>query len=252
MSKSIKYAIPNALTAMNLFCGVAGIIIALHFSMLTIACYLMFVASFFDLLDGLAARLLNAPSKIGKELDSLSDMVSFGVLPGVLMFKLMYGANATKMSSLLLFGGSDQYLLFIPIIAIIIPIAASFRLAKFNIEEQQLSVFTGLSSPGAAYFIAAIVLNSRTLPLLQSMDLIVAFAILAIISILLSLLMLSKIKFLTLKFKSFSIKNNYITYIFALCSILLVVLLGFNDSLIWMILIYMLISIIFANKKFKK
>ncbi|MDR2083504.1 MAG: CDP-alcohol phosphatidyltransferase family protein [Bacteroidales bacterium] len=247
MSKSIKNSIPNIFTALNLSCGVIGIIVALHFSMPLIACYLMFLAAFFDLLDGLAARLLNAYSKIGKELDSLSDVVSFGVLPGVLMFKLMFAVDATTMSSLLLFGGSNQYMLFIPAIAIIIPIAAAFRLAKFNTEEQTLSVFYGLSSPAAAMFVAAIILNSHTLPILQSMDLIVALAILALISVLLSLLMLSKIKFLSFKFKSFSFKNNYLTYIFAICSLLLIIFLGFNDSLIWILLIYIIISIIFAK-----
>lgn len=244
---SIKKSIPNIFTALNLFCGVAGIIVALHFSMPKIACYIMFVAAFFDLLDGLMARLLDAQSKLGKELDSLSDIVSFGVLPGVLMFHLMSTIAPTKMASLLMFGGSEQYLLFIPIIAIVIPICAAFRLAKYNIDDQNISVFSGMSSPIAAIFVVAIILNSHTMPILQSMDLLLAFGILSLISIILSLLMVSKIKFLSFKFTNFSFKTNYLTYIFAVCAAFLIIFLGFNDSLIWILLIYIVLSIIFAK-----
>ncbi|MDL2227638.1 CDP-alcohol phosphatidyltransferase family protein [Odoribacter sp. OttesenSCG-928-L07] len=245
--KKIKNSIPNILTAMNLFCGVIGIIVALHFSMPKIACYIMFAAAAFDLFDGLAARLLNAQSKIGKELDSLSDIVSFGVLPAVLMFHLMSTIDATKMTSLLLFGGSDKYMLLLPLISVIFPIAVAFRLAKYNIEEQNVSVFSGLSCPIAAFFVVAIMLNSHTMPILQSINLIWAFVILGLILIVLSLLMVSKIKFLTFKFTSFSFKNNYLTYIFLLISLLLIIFLGLNNSLIWILFVYILISIIFAK-----
>lgn len=237
MLKKITRHIPNALTILNLLSGTVGIILTLRFFNAPAACLCLAIAAGFDLCDGLSARLLKAQSNIGKELDSLSDMVSFGLLPAILMYNLMFSISH-KLAPI------D---FIIPFAAIVIPAFAALRLAKFNIEEQNISVFSGLSSPGAAIAIVAIVLNSHTLPIARDMNPILSMTILSCISLTLGILMVSKIPFLSLKFTTFSFKTNYITYIFALVSIILLIIFKL-DALIWIVLIYFVLSFIMAPR----
>lgn len=142
---SIKQYIPNTITSMNLLSGVLGVIFTLE-GRIDIAFLLMLAASVFDFCDGFAARLLHSYSDIGKELDSLADMVSFGVLPSLMLYKTMDIAGA----------GWTKYLV------LILAVFSGLRLAKFNIDERQTSSFLGLATPSAAiicgsltYFIQA-------------------------------------------------------------------------------------------------
>ncbi|MGN1210829.1 MAG: CDP-diacylglycerol--serine O-phosphatidyltransferase [Candidatus Cryptobacteroides sp.] len=132
--KIVKY-IPNTITSMNLLCGVLGVIYTFSGRMDCAFC-LMLAASVFDFCDGLAARLLNAYSDIGKELDSLSDMVSFGVLPSLMLYNLMVSEVQ-----------DCGWLSFAPII---IAIFSGLRLAKFNVDERQSENFIGLATPACA------------------------------------------------------------------------------------------------------
>ncbi len=124
--------IPNTITSMNLLCGVLGVIFSLE-GRLDIAFLLMLASAVCDFCDGLAARLLKAYSDIGKELDSLSDVVSFGVLPAIMLYKL----SATDAA----------VLRYIPLL---IAAFSSLRLAKFNLDERQHDSFIGLPTPAAA------------------------------------------------------------------------------------------------------
>ena len=122
--------IPNLLTISNLICGS----IALYFTFqgeLVFTAYLIGLAAIFDFMDGAAARLLNVSSPIGKELDSLADMVSFGLVPGSVVFHLLEE------------GALSQY----SFIALVIPIFSAYRLAKFNVDEDQNENFIGLPTP---------------------------------------------------------------------------------------------------------
>ncbi|MGM9786509.1 MAG: CDP-diacylglycerol--serine O-phosphatidyltransferase [Candidatus Cryptobacteroides sp.] len=132
--KIVRY-IPNTITSMNLLCGVLGVICTFNGRMDTAFC-LMLAASVFDFCDGLVARLLNAYSDIGKELDSLSDMVSFGVLPALMIYKLMM----TEVPD----GG---LLCYVPLL---IAVFSGLRLAKFNVDERQSENFIGLATPACA------------------------------------------------------------------------------------------------------
>lgn len=127
--------IPNTITSMNLLCGVLGVICTFNGRM-DAAFFLMLAASVFDFLDGSAARLLGAYSNIGKELDSLSDMVSFGVLPSLMLYRLM--ETTAPYSGILCYA------------PLLIAVFSGLRLAKFNVDERQSENFIGLATPACA------------------------------------------------------------------------------------------------------
>lgn len=131
---SVKKHIPNSITAMNLLSGVIAVIFTFE-GRLDVAFCLMLLAAVFDFCDGLCARMLHAYSDIGKELDSLSDMVSFGVLPALMLHVLMRMA------------GMDGWLCYFPLA---IAVFSALRLAKFNVDERQHSSFIGLATPACA------------------------------------------------------------------------------------------------------
>ena len=132
---TIKKYIPDTITSMNLLCGILGVILTLNGNP-DYGFLLMIAAAVADFFDGFAARLLHAYSDLGKQLDSLSDMVSFGVLPAVMLHQTMLQAS---------FGAG--WCAWIPLI---FAVGAAFRLAKYNIDDRQHSTFIGLPSPAAA------------------------------------------------------------------------------------------------------
>lgn len=133
---SLKKHIPNFITSMNLLCGVVGVVFAFK-TRLDIAFFLMLAAAVFDFLDGFAARILGAYSDMGKELDSLSDLVSFGVLPSMMLYSLMKTSMFSELG----------FLCWVPLL---ITVFSALRLAKFNIDERQSSSFIGLPTPACA------------------------------------------------------------------------------------------------------
>ena len=137
---SIIKHIPNTITSCNLLCGVLGVIASFR-GRPDIAFSLMLAASVFDFCDGLAARALKAYSDMGKELDSLSDMVSFGVLPSIMMCNHLYAS----------YGNS-----FVSFVPVVLAVFSGLRLAKFNVDERQHSSFVGLATPAAALICASL------------------------------------------------------------------------------------------------
>jgi CDP-diacylglycerol--serine O-phosphatidyltransferase len=133
----VRKHIPNAITSLNLLCGVIGIFLELKYECVVGHPGLLFMlaAAFFDVCDGLAARLLNTYSPVGKELDSLADVVSFGVLPSIMMKQAAVAE------------GWQAYLTWIPLL---IAVFSALRLAKFNLDERQHEGFLGLPSPASA------------------------------------------------------------------------------------------------------
>ncbi len=138
---SLRKHIPNGITSMNLICGLVGVSFAIRHQ-LDAAFYAMLLASVFDFLDGLAARALGAYSDKGKELDSLSDLVSFGVLPGLMLSVLMQTYRF-----------DDSLFNWFPLI---LTLFSAHRLAKFNVDERQASGFLGLPTPAAALLCGAL------------------------------------------------------------------------------------------------
>lgn len=139
---SVKKHIPNAITSMNLLSGVLGVIAALEGHVET-GFLLMLAAGGFDFLDGFAARLLRVTSEIGKELDSLSDLLSFGVLPAVMMYEVMAMGGI----------GWPRFLV------LVLPVFSGLRLAKFNTDSRQSSSFIGLPTPAAALLSGSLALS---------------------------------------------------------------------------------------------
>jgi len=138
---TVRKYIPDFITSMNLVCGLIGVIFAIR-SRLDLAFYCMLAAAVFDFLDGFAARLLDAYSDMGRELDSLCDLVSFGVLPGLMLCRLMQT-----------FRFADGWLTWLPLV---LAVFCALRLAKFNVDPRQTEGFLGLPTPAAALLCGAL------------------------------------------------------------------------------------------------
>ena len=137
---NLRKHIPNSITSMTLLCGIMGVIFTFQ-DRPDIAFYMMLAAAVFDFLDGLAARALNAYSDIGKELDSLCDVVSFGVLPSLMLYRTMVSLSGAGIFCCL---------------PLILAVFSALRLAKFNIDERQHGSFLGLPTPAAAMICGAL------------------------------------------------------------------------------------------------
>jgi CDP-diacylglycerol--serine O-phosphatidyltransferase len=225
----MKKHIPNFLTCCNLVCGCVGVIYilgapttssALMPAASFTAAYFVWAACVFDFFDGFAARLLHVSSAIGKELDSLADMVSFGLLPGILMFKLIESQLP------------NPDLNFLPYVSLLLVIFSALRLAIFNVDETQHDSFRGLPTPANAIFITA-------LPFLN-FDL--NIWILLFITILFSFLMVSHINLFALKFKNFSWNDNKLRFTFLIVSALLIAIFQ-QAALPVIIILYIVLSL---------
>lgn len=241
----IKQYIPNALTILNLVSGVVSLTMILKGNFV-IASLFIFIAAVFDFLDGTAARMLKAYSELGKQLDSLADMVSFGVAPGVLVYQMV---------SIHCAGGSGalENIHLTPYLALLIPACSALRLAKFNIDLRQEVNFIGLPTPANAIFFASIPLVLYVQPGLFSllqMDFLVTFfsniRVLTILAVFFSYLLISDFKIFSMKFRSLSWNGNQLRYIFLVLSLILLAMF-FLSAIPVIIVLYILISIFFQN-----
>jgi len=214
----IKKHIPNILTCGNLFSGCIGIVYAFNGDLKTVA-FFVIISGVFDFFDGFAARLLHVKSEIGKELDSLADVISFGLLPGVIMYQLLLNSQA----GLLAYAG------------FLIPVFSALRLAKFNIDTRQTEEFIGLNTPMNTFFIIS-------LPyLLEYSNLLANTSVLIAIILLTSYLLVSELKLFSMKMNDLSWSANKYKFIFLILSIVLVCFLKFVALPIVLIL-YILFS----------
>ncbi len=215
----MKKQIPNIFTLLNLFFGCMAIVFALQTNAIVIylndeftssfnipekltwAAICIIIAAFVDFLDGFIARLLGATSSMGKQLDSLSDIVSFGVAPGVIIYQLLRFSFAREES------GLDVSIVWL-MPAFLISCAAAYRLAKFNLDDTQLYSFKGVPVPAVGLLVASfpLILHFNTIAGINNL-LINKWLLYALI-IMLSYLMLSNVRMMSLKFPDFSFKNN--------------------------------------------
>lgn len=251
--KMIKH-IPNILTGLNLFSGLISITMVLQGiflqnvpDYLSWAALFIFLAAVFDYLDGTAARLLDARSELGKQLDSLADVVSFGVAPGILIFHLLYLSCSGSCNVL-------ERLHITPYFALLIPLCSAIRLAKFNIDPRQEETFIGLPTPANAIFFASVPLVLFLQPRFFSvihLDFMFDFfsntRILVMLTVFFSYLMISDFRIFSMKFKSTTWKGNEVRYIFILLSIILVILFSLG-AIPLIILAYLLLSMGFQKK----
>jgi CDP-diacylglycerol--serine O-phosphatidyltransferase len=235
----IKKHIPNALTCGNLLCGCFGILLTLKGDLVT-ASYLIGIALVCDWLDGFLARILNAMSPIGKELDSLADMVTFGVLPAFMMLNLLENSCSGYCTTGLL--GFHK-----PYIAFSLAVFSALRLAKFNIDTRQSTSFIGVPTPANGMVVASLPLIAAFQP--EFKDYVINYNGLIAYTIIMSYLLVAELPLFALKFKQFDWKSNQIKYLFLIGSVILLVLLKFVAIPV-IILVYILISI--ANTIFTK
>ena len=227
--QKIKQLIPNTLTSLNLFSGCIGIVFAFN-NQLEYAAAMIWVAGIFDFLDGFSARILKVSSEIGKQLDSLADMVTFGVLPGVILYQMILSAQMM---------GSNNYP-YLPFIAFIITVFSAVRLAKFNIDTRQSDTFIGLPTPANAICVSAFPFMTQSLGSLSMEQIIIA---LILYTLLFSWLLVAEIKMLALKFKSFGWIGNQARWIFLIASIVLIIVFQISAIPI-VIVVYILTSVV--------
>lgn len=227
---SIVKHIPNTITCLSLTSGCVASVMALSGDLLSALIWII-VAAVFDFCDGFAARLLKAYSPMGKELDSLSDMVSFGFAPGMVLFWLL-GQVAPSLP----LGSLNCY---VPYLAFVIPVFSGLRLAKFNIDERQTTSFIGLPVPAHALFWASA--GYSVMPLLHVNE--PLFAIVAVVlAFATSYLLVSEIPMFSLKVKSLSWRGNELRYILVVCAIIFVALWG-TLGIAGTILLYFILSL---------
>ena len=224
----MKKHIPNGVTCLNLFSGCLGIVYAFQ-GELKLASYAILAAAIFDFLDGMLARLLKAYSDIGKQLDSLADVVSFGVLPSVLIYQLFLQSPQEGLLST-----------WINYSAFLIAVFSALRLAKFNIDVRQSDNFIGLPTPANALLISSF-------PFIIDQDSLASYILnpyfLLLFSIIMGILLVSEIPLISLKFKNIELKQNILRYILVFSSLVLLVLFKFA-AVPLIIIVYFLISFI--------
>jgi CDP-diacylglycerol--serine O-phosphatidyltransferase len=249
--------IPNLFTLLNLFFGCIAVIYILQNGIIIVSdeqgsqlldipekiwlgSLFIGLAAVVDFLDGFVARLFNATSNLGKQLDSLADLVSFGVAPGMIVYQFLRLSYASDPN------GMDVSLLWL-LPALLIPCAAAFRLGKFNLDDSQQYGFKGVPTPAAGLLIASFPLiywyskNATAVNLLQNKW--IWYGIIVLISF----LMVSNLPLMALKFKNFSVKSNLPKLILLLAAIIAAILLKWLAVPVVFIL-YIILSLAFKNK----
>jgi len=232
--RDMKKHIPNTITLFNLFCGCCAVM-NIFYGNFTLAVWLLVAATGFDFLDGLVARALKVSSPVGKELDSLADMVSFGVAPGAIMYMLLLRNWVTDYANVFYWPAT---------IGFVITLFSCVRLAKFNLDTRQTDSFIGVPTPAATIFVIGLLMIyiNNSFGLAQYLT----PALLIPTVLILSYLLVVELPLFSLKFKKFTWKGNEIRFIFLLLSIgLLIGLKEVAFSLI--IVIYVLMSVFFRK-----
>jgi len=234
--------IPNILTLLNLFLGCIIVLLLLSehngnkIPMQYIS-YLILIALFFDFMDGLIARKFNMESKLGAQLDSLADLISFGLVPGIIMYQLFEEVSTT----------SDP---FLPLLGFLITLASAYRLANFNLSNKELKYFKGLPTPANTIFILSLMLIVESSNNLFIREVIVNNNFLIFITILSCYLLNSRLKLINLKFQKFNFKGLN-KYRILLVLVSLALLVAIKEASIPIILVVYYIVSYFALRNVK-
>ncbi len=249
----MKSYIPNFLTLLNILSGCIATVFAV-LNQLEWAALFVFIGIFFDFFDGLAARALNVQSEIGVQLDSLADVITSGLVPGVVMFQLLnmsqsggwnlaFGHELTE--SMAWYGGKINTISFL---GFAITLASAYRLAKFNVDENQVSSFVGLPTPANALMILSLPLilmyhnNEFLSGIILNPWFLVGLTALSVY------LLNSPIKLFALKFKNWSFKENGVRYLFLIGSLIMLLTLKFL-AIPLIIVFYILASLLMPSEK---
>ncbi|NNK19279.1 MAG: phosphatidylserine synthase [Maribacter sp.] len=228
----MKQYIPNLITLLNLFCGSVAVVFAV-LNQLELAAFFVFLGIVFDFIDGLAARLLNVRSELGLQLDSLADMVTSGLVPGIVMFQLlgmsMSGGWNVDLSSQ---AANDTFWVGLkvaplPFFGFLITMASAYRLANYNLDENQVSSFIGLPTPANALMILSLPLillyhgNDFLSEIILNQWFLIGVTLLS------AYLLNSRIALFALKFNTWNFKDNSQRYIFIIVSLVLLMTMKF-------------------------
>jgi CDP-diacylglycerol--serine O-phosphatidyltransferase len=227
----IKKHIPNLITLINLFSGCIALVYAseANFEM---AFFFVCLGIFFDFFDGFFARLLNVSSPLGLQLDSLADMVTSGVVPGFVMFKML--TNSVS---------SDPSLIYLSYLGFIITLGSCYRLANFNIDTRQTDSFIGLPTPANAIFILSLPLILKNTDSLILLELLTNCWVLIIVTLVSAFILNAEIPLFALKIKKFNFKDNVLQIVFLLISLLLLIVFKFSGVAL-IIVFYVMLSVI--------
>lgn len=233
----MKKHIPNLLTLLNLLCGCLAIISTFH-KTFELTALLLVIAAVFDFFDGFVARLLGVHSELGKQLDSLADMVTFGVVPGFVMYQLIIYAIGSGEAYM----APSEPVWYLAYAGMLIPLFSAYRLAKFNIDTRQSDRFIGIPTPANALLICF-------LPLLMIPEgnalsgLLMKPYVLIALCVTQSYLMIAELPMIALKFKNFAWKGNEWRYVLLLLSAIAVLLIK-QKAVPFIIILYVVLSLI--------
>ena len=257
--QKIRRNIPNAITCGNLFCGCLALVKAFEDDLVWTA-YLVGIALVLDFFDGFTARMLKVSSAIGKDLDSLADMVTFGVVPGVVVFKLILLQKITHDALVFDTSAVASSVFYPAYLAFLIPVLSAIRLAKFNNDARQAESFIGLPTPANAVFFCSLPLVLKqitewyisgknpfeTLAAVSGNPVLALLNdpwILIALTLIFSFLLVAELPLFSLKFKSFGWKGNEVRFVFLGMAALLLAFLQFTGIPL-VIVLYILVSIV--------
>ena len=243
--------IPNLITSLNLLCGSVAVILAVSGDLISASFFILF-GIFFDFFDGLAARLLDAQTPVGLQLDSLADVITSGLAPALIMVQMLSVSTSGELLSLAHFGQEPPLppvsIDFLPFVGLLIVVASAYRLAKFNVDTRQTTGFIGLPTPANALLILSLplMLSYQHSDVLEGiiMNKWVLLGLVAISCILLNM----NVRLFGLKFKTWDFRSNAVRYIFLLVSIGLLAVLHFKGIPL-VILLYLVLSLVMRERE---
>ena len=242
----MKRHIPNLFTLGNLFCGTIAAIFAIS-STYEIAALFVAFGIILDFFDGFLARILKVQGELGKQLDSLADMVTSGVVPGIVMYNLIEKnfINASELidynNKIYSFTIADTG--YLKLLGLLLTLSACYRLAKFNIDTRQSESFIGLPTPAMSLFVVSLPLIYSNTEFELMRELIENDYFLVTVTLVLSYLMNSNIPLFSLKFKNFDFRTNVFKYLLMVISVILLVTIHYL-AIPTIIIIYIILSVI--------
>ena len=237
--------IPNTITLINLFLGCVAIVMTLQ-GQPGVAAIIIGLCALLDFLDGAAARFLRAGSPIGQQLDSLADLVSFGVAPSAILFHYLQGAFQIIQP--------EQPAILLPSLAFLVAVFSGLRLARFNIDDEQQNDFRGLPTPASALLIASMPFvlaytepNTLFFRLLETLTTTVWFNM--GLTLVISWLLVSPVRMFSLKIKSVAWKENRFVFVFLAGCLLLLIIFGLSAVPLFLIF-YLLLSLVYHVQQY--
>lgn len=240
--------IPNFITLLNVFCGSVATVFAV-LNKLEMAALFVVLGIFFDFFDGLAARVLKVKSELGLQLDSLADMITSGLVPGIVMFQLLamsqsggWSLNTTSF----LETGNFQWSAVVPFAGFIITMASAYRLAKFNLDENQVSSFIGLPTPANALLILSLPMILFYNGSNGVSEIILNQWFLLVLTLVSAYLLNCNLSLFALKFKNWGFKDNTLRYTFLIVSLIMLITMKFLA--IPLIILFYIVSSLLQQK----